>query len=543
MNLPKSRIAGYLIILCVGLLLAGCATAAPAVPTSGETSSASDAATPPWSSRVFTLTYIRIPQQIDPHGPGLSTTDGIALNTFYEPLARLSVESGQIEGILATGWDISDDLTTYTFHLREGVLFHDGTSLTADVVARNLERIQRLGGTRGTFLRHMASAEALDDLTVQVNLDAPDAVFLNKLAELYIASGDALAAHGDDDWLMTNEAGTGAYKLDSFTPGGDLLTFSPFPEYWKGWESTGEGAHLGTVEWRLVPESPTQRLMTESGESNFMMYFPVAFYFAAQQNPNLNAMSFDSNRVSYLPLNVSYGPLSDVRLREMLKYAFPYDALVDDYYQGLATKAFGPLHSSMIEDPELEEPVQDLERAAALLADAGYAPGELKLVFVHPAGQDEQKQPGIILQDALRQIGVELDVQAVPWASIVELVGGGPETTPDILQLINGPVISEPGIGLLESLFHSINAGNYYNWGHYINPEFDALLEQAQTTADSEARSDIYREAQRVLVDDVAGIFLAHPKFQAITTADVGGYWSYPFGAGFIPWYDLYFEQ
>lgn len=274
-----------------------------------------------------------------------------------------------------------------------------------------------------------------------------------------------------------------------------------------------------------------------------MQRFPISFVFEMQNHPLAKPMAMDTYRISFLPLNVAHGPLKDIRLRQMLQYAFPYKALIEDYYQGMCDPAVGPLHPNFLKDETLQPFEQDLEKAKALREEAGYGPGELKLTYLYPTGGEEQKQPGILLQDALRKIDVELQVDTIPWANIVERVASGAENAPDVMTLINSPTVVDPGIGLLESLFHSVNAGGPYNWGRYSNPEFDKLLDEAQRTLDDEKRLEMYRQAQRMLIDDAAGVFLCHPDRWVLLNRDVEGYWFDPIGMEWQPWYDMYWTK
>jgi peptide/nickel transport system substrate-binding protein len=227
----------------------------------------------------------------------------------------------------------------------------------------------------------------------------------------------------------------------------------------------------------------------------------------------------------------------------MLQYAFPYDDLASGFYQGLCDPAAGPLHPNFLNDPTLPLFEQDLDKAKSLLEEAGYGPGELTLTFVWDTGGVEKKPPGLLLQDALAQIGVTLEMEEIPFASIMERTASGAENTADIMTLIQSPTNADPGVGLLESIFHSVNAGGPWNWGHYKNPEFDTLIDAAQKTVDEEERLDMYREAQKLLIEDAAALFLCHPDRWVVMNKDVGGFWFDPIGTEWQPWYDMYWLE
>jgi peptide/nickel transport system substrate-binding protein len=503
-----------------------------------------------WSDRTFVIANYVHPKEIDPMGPGVSTTDIFIKQTLYETLVEYDPNTGQLVGVLATDWQASPDAKVYTFKLREGVKFHDGSLLTAEAVKLSFERAIDQGFTKGSYLRDVDTVEAVDDLTVRVNLKEPSPIFMGNIPDIYIASADALKAHFKDDWFLTHEAGSSAYMLKSFEPGGELIQFDPFPDYWRGWGRDGflttlpQGAkHLGRIESRNVPEPATARLLAESGEVHALPWYPISYFSELRYNPVIKSTTAPSYRVSLLPLNVAHGPLKDIRLRQMLQYAFPYDAYLQ-YYAGFAEPAVGPITPRFLSCPGLKPYTQDLEKAKALLAEAGYKPGELTLSYIWPTGGgEEQKQPGILLQDALRQIGVNLTVETIPWANIVERVAAGADKTPDIMTLINAPKSTDPGAAFLLQFYHSSNAGKTYNWGRYINPEFDKLLDEAMATPDQTKRYEMYCKAQDMVLADATHVYLAYPPFFLALNTDVGGFWMDPIGVQYFPWYDMYWTK
>lgn len=552
--LAKSKLT--LFVLCL-FVLASCTTAVPAgdgaasESTASESSSASTEgdATSPWVDHTTTMMVIYLPSDLDPHGILFDTTSGLHTNALYEPLADYNPFTREVEGILATDWSVDDEGKSYTFTLRDGVKFHDGSELTSEAVKLSFERILEINGARAQFLRGVESIDTPDDKTVVVNLSEPNATFMANIQDLPVASAEAMKTY-DKAWFDTHVAGSGPLQLtEEYNPASDSVRYDPFPEYWRGWGNEGFAStlpdgvkHVGSVVFRVVPESATQRLLLESGEGHFMWRFPISYLKDFEGNENVKTQIVPEYRISLLPLNVTQGPLQDIKLREMLEYAFPYEALIE-YYQGHAAPAPGPINPLFMEDDSLVPPVQDLDRAAELLAEAGYGPGELTLRYLYPTGGEEQRQPGILLQDALSQIGVNLVVDTIPWASIVELVASGPENAPDIMTLINSPKGTDPGVAYLVQFYHSINAGGPYNWSYYSNPEVDALLDEAIQTVDQEARYDLYRQAQRLILDDAVSVNLAYPNRWTAMNPKLGGFWFSPIGQPGIPWYEMYWEE
>jgi peptide/nickel transport system substrate-binding protein len=503
-----------------------------------------------WSNRSFVLSVYTDVKEIDPAGPNVSTTHQFIKHTPYETLLDWNPSTGAIEGVLATEWRVSPNAKVYTFKLRKGVKFHDGSELSAEAVKLSFERTLAQGFARAANLRNLDRVEIVDNLTVRVHLKQADPIFLGSIPDIFIASATALKAHFADDWFLTHEAGSAGYMLRSYEPGGTVIKFDPFSDYWRGWGRDGfatklpPGAkHLGRIETRLVPEAATMRLLAESGEITAIPWYPLSYFAELKNNPVVRSLSAPAYRVSLLPLNVASGPLKDVRLRRMLQYAFPYKAYVQ-YYQGFAEPAVGPITPRMLKCDGTKPFEQDLDKARALLAEAGYKPGQLTLTYTWPTGGgEEQKQPGILLQDALRQIGVNLVVDTIPWANIVERVAAGAERAPDIMTLINTPVSTDPGKAFLWQFYHSSNQGRAYNWGRYSNPTFDKLLDEAMDTVNQKRRLEAYCKLQTMVLDDATHVYLAYPPFFVALNRDVDGFWMPTIGVNWWPWYDMYWTK
>lgn len=486
--------------------------------------------------QTYVRVYLNMPSNVDPHGPGFDNSIYPFLRNMYQPLLDYDQQTFRLKPILATSWEVSPDGKQYTFSLRKGVKFHDGTTLNSEAVKLSFERVLRLGFVRAKLIRNIDRIVTVDDSTVRFVMKEPDGTFLSRAVEIFIASAKALKERGDE-WFQRNVAGTGPFILETFDLGAGRATFVRFSDYWEGWR----GPHIERVESRVVPESATQRLLLERGQAHWMTRTPIEYVFDLRDHPVAQPLSFRTVRISFLPLNTASGLLKDKRIREALVYAFPYNLLRTGYYRGLSVDAAGPLHPRLLSDSSLEPVQQDLEKARKLLADAGYPNGGFTLKYFHPTGGEEQKIPGILLQDALRRLNVRLELNEIPFANIIQLVSKL-ETTPDVMTLINSPVTGDPGIGLLESLFHSVNAGSAYNWGWYKNPKYDELLDKAFRTVDARARTELYRQAQRLLIEDAAAVFLSFPDRWWIVNRKLKGYVFDPIGLEWEDWYRLYFE-
>ena len=206
------------------------------------------------------------PNSLDPAATGISQTEGYVINAMYEGLTQYSRE-GEIIPRLATGWEISEDALTYTLSLREGVQFHDGSTLDAEDVKVSLDRHKALGlGNLGFILAPVDTVSVIDDLTVEVQLSSPNFQFWAGLPHIKIVSAEAVAEHEmEGDWaaefFRENAVGTGAYQLARWDPGRQT-EMEAFPDYWMGWD----GPHVERYIARYGLDYTTRLLLMEDGE-------------------------------------------------------------------------------------------------------------------------------------------------------------------------------------------------------------------------------------------------------------------------------------
>src|SRR4030042_303019 len=203
--------------------------------------------------------------------------------TFYQycVLERLAVyapdvwETQEYQGVLATSWEIENEFKTYTFHLREGVKFHDGTPWNAEAVKWNAQLFVD-AGTSATF-KLLESCDVIDEYTVQYNFKSPRGTFMVEIATgIYFISPTSYEANGGKDWAMTHPVGTGPFKLVDFMQGA-YVNYERFDDYWGG------KPYLDAVQYIIVPDATTSEAMMENGEADMYVYAEL------QQAMNLDA--------------------------------------------------------------------------------------------------------------------------------------------------------------------------------------------------------------------------------------------------------------
>lgn len=520
-------------VLLVALLAAGCAgtvpapapapaqpqgtspTTAPAAtsaPAAATSAPAAATSAPQGGSSVLVYAAGSEAAGLDPHvvlsGQGLRVFQNV-----YEALGRHKTGDKQIEApiepALAESWTKSDDGLTYTFKLRSGVKFHDGTDFNADAVKANLERIRKLNLGPASFFTGVDTVNVVDPSTVEIKLKAANPLFEQYLPFTFMISPTAIQKNtaGDDNatkWLSTHAAGTGPYMVETWDKGQQLV-LTAFPDYWGGWQ----GSHIQRIVMRVVPEAATQRLMLENGDAQMIDSVVASDVTDLSGKAGVQVIQSKGLRVDMLAMNENFGPLADPNVRKAIQYAFPYDQVIQVAYNGLAVPAIGPLSVDMPGSAKgtLEPLKQDLTKAKEFLSQSKYPDGGFTLRLVYSNNLTEQKTAGLLLGDALKQFNITVDVQAMPFAQMIQAFGTTDEaTSPQLAFLRASPVTADPVL-VLKQFLHSNFAGKLWNWSYYKNPEVDKRLDQAQGEADQAKRDELLVQAQKMAFDDAAYVF------------------------------------
>ena len=398
------------------LLLSGCGGS-----TSGD---GSDVQTGTDTSGFLVVPLVADIQTADVHK---TTKDyEIPLN-IYDRLVDIEVKedgSSEIVPSLAESWEISGDALTYTFHLRQGVKFHNGEELTADDVEYSFTRQLSVEGAVNTdFLAQIKGAsqllegtadqlegfETVDDYTFTITLSEPYAGFLACLSTpgCSIYNREATEAAGDQfglDPSVTVE--TGPFRLTDWTIN-DQLVLTRYEDYWKG------PSELPGVVIRIVPDTETQRMMFESGELDVvdLDYLPDAVDDFTTRYPD-QIVSGPRVGTTYFTMNQNIEPFQDVRVRKAVQMAIDRQAILDALYGGRGQVENGIYpHGLYGFNSSLPEITYDPEEAKALLAEAGYANGFEMQIAADSSASDATNQALEIIQAQLGEIGIQAEIQ------------------------------------------------------------------------------------------------------------------------------------
>lgn len=461
------------------------------------------------------------------------SAEHIVLQNVYETLTRFNPPGSPelLSPGLAVEWESNDDATAWTFKLRDGVTFHDGSPFNAEAVRTALQRTLDLGLGAAYIFLPIASMDIVDDLTISFSLawPAPLDLVMSSAFAAFIMSPDSAAQ--DSQWFNDgNGAGTGPYTIESVSPNENVI-LARNDAYWGGW-SDGQ---FDEVELRIIEDPVLAEQMIRSGDADFTFNLPFDAYPSLENDPNLSV-------VRGVSMTNLFGMLNNVRLpadvREALVLSFPYDDIVENLYGGEAARAVGPVPQSVWGALTGEGlPQTDLDRAAEILSGAGV--GDLSLTYSYDVGEVEQEQIGEVWKANLASIGVDLVLEPLTWDARWEIAQGDPNNAQDVYTMFWYPTYVTP-TDFLYSLYRSEEVP-FFNLGYYSNPEFDALLDGADAVSgtDTDAAVDMFREAQQILVDENVAVFMLDVPSVSVIRADITGYTPNPAYEKVVWFYDL----
>ena len=448
------------------------------------------------------------PSGIDPH-INASSELGIPLSSVYDTLIFQDPDSGAFVPGLAETWSISDDGLTYTFSLRQDVIFHDGTSLNADAVKFNIDYTinpENHSQKAAFMLGPLREVEVIDEYTIAFHLNQPYAPLLDSLAQVYlgIASPEALEAWGPVDYQF-HQVGTGPYRFVEYVPN-DHILLERNPDYaWAPSIYNQSQPSIEQIQFKFYEDPATRSFALETGEVDIMGEIPPreAERLDADDRFNLYPISIPGQPLQFF-FNTARAPTDDLLVRQALITGVDRPQVIETVFGSRSPLAQAPVSAVTLGyTSAIPFPAYDPQAAASLLEQAGWE---------------------LSMQDGLRHQGqriLELQIVAPPWGS-----------NPDVAQLLAaawrqlgaqvelqiapgfGPLKEAQSAGeyhaiginffgqdpdLLYSFYHS---QEIYNWSQIQNPELDSLLEQARReTLDTELRNQRYAEAFEIIRD------------------------------------------
>jgi peptide/nickel transport system substrate-binding protein len=502
-----------------GLVLAACGpTASPQ-----ETQAPVQATVPPTSlpqaagdTKLLRAAIIETSEPWDPARYYGTAEMVVPLNT-QEGLVRYKIGTYEFEPMLAESWEIKDGAKAFTFNIRQGVKYHDGTTVNAEGIKYELERAMTINEGPAWLLTDYVDTITVDsEYQVTVNLKQATPDFLHNLAgpwAIRFQSPTAYQSNEKDgdlgrDWAVTNEAGTGPYKIETFEKESRVV-LAKNEDYWRGWD----GNHIEQAIISVIKEGVSARLQLEAGDQDvILMPLQPSDYDALSQNPNIEIGKFSGGNQFFLYFKCDKPPTDNKLVRQALSYAFNYDQVIAKVYGGYAER-IGPLLLGLEGDsPDIHTHYQfDLDKAKQLLAEAGYGDG-LKLKGISVATAPRVLLAYQVFQSDLKTIGVELDVTELSGAAWREQ-RDDPNAdwqmfanywAPDLLQAAGSIYVMYRCEGRMEK-----GAANAMR---YCNEEADGLFQETLVEPDAAKRVANMQRVAQILLDEAPALWMYWPQ-------------------------------
>ncbi len=463
----------------------------------------------------------------------------VAFQNIYESLLRYDPFNDEFDYVLATDYSVSEDGLSWVFELREGVQFHAGNPFNAEAVKYSIGRTIERGMGASFIWDAVSEINVLDEYTVEFVLDypAPLDMIASAAYASYIFDPVVTEEKGHDWFLEGNAAGTGPYMPESWTPG-DELVLTKFDDYWGGWDKD----HFEKAVLKVVPEPSTARQMLESGQADWAERLPFEHIEHLKALPDMEVTVSPSFQNLLGLLNTEKEPLDNQLVRQALNYAFPYDSVIEDIMMGFARQSRGPVpHGLWGHGENLYQYNTDLDKAAELLADAGYPDGGLDLLLTYASGNEIQRRIAELYKAELDKIGVNLEIRGMPWESQWDLAKApNPEDRQDIFVFYWWPDAPDP-ISWLYGLFYTEEPIGF-NLSYFSSSDYDALIDEGSVLAgaDRDAAIEAYIKAQEIVVDEAVSLFIYDEEYVRAMRKNFKGFVDNPVYPHVVYLYDVY---
>jgi len=446
-------------------------------------------------------------------------------NSLYDSLTKYDLKQGDktpaIVGGLATSWTNNADATAWTFKLREGVTFSDGTPFNADAVIFNLDRYTNK--TSPSYYAPVAASAALsagtvksykkiDDSTIEIDTAVPDSHLPSDLVFLYMASPTAIQKYGNVDYA-NHPAGTGPFIMQSLTRGQQMVLV-PNTKYWNG------APKLTKLILKPIPDSATRLAALKSGEVNWIEA-PDPDTISSLTSGGYQVFTNSYDHLWPWIFNLSSGPLSKPEVRQALNYGIDRKTMAGTLLDGTADPAYqlapkASLAYQAANDMYSYDPV----KAKQLLAAAGY-PNGFSMSLSYPTSGSGNMQPGPMnqeLQSDLAKIGVKVELKPIEWAAMLTSFSAG--KIPDNADAVNISLtfIQEGFWGLL------FGSKSPLNVGHYANPQVDALIAKSATQPNDTERNETYAQISALVTKDAPWLMVVNDRNPRALASNVKGF-------------------
>lgn len=513
-KLASIAVSLWFIVLLIGACAPTPETALPTEPQEATSEATEVEATEEAEPLVFT---VAIPVEVTNIDPAFTNDwqSSVIGRGVYDPLFRARGDPIQNEPWLAESYDVNDDLTVWTIHLRPNIEFHDGSPVNAEAVKYSFDRLMALQGGYSFLWATITdenTARVVDDLTIEFTLTQPFTPFISTLAAIYVVNPTVVREHevnGDwgQAWLLDNEAGSGPYVISRWEPG-SIYELTRLPDHWAGWPHETSPDIFRYLVYR---EASSARLALEAGEVDWFPGLTQEDYTLLEGNEGISILSRPGLTVNWIFMNTAgEGPTSDVNVRTALRYAYDY-AASDEILFDLSSVSYvmPPSIPGAVEFPDLRR--TDLDLAQEYLSRSAWPNGGFELDYIYVAGYAPEEDAGLVLLEAAAKLNITVNMVPKTWGEMVQMCSD-PQTVPDMINMFIGMIYPDPYPYLAASFSTSASIG-YSTCHNYLNESLSSKIEQASTEPDESIRLDLYSQVQNELYDSAFGIMIGTLDF------------------------------
>jgi peptide/nickel transport system substrate-binding protein len=438
----------------------------------------------------------------------------------YDPLVQVDDAHLKLVPWLATSWETSADGTTTTLHLRDGVMFSDGSKFDAAAAKLNLDRVMALQQGPYYVISNFKSVSVVDPMTIAITTQTPDTYVAAHLVKVGMVSAQAVNDHktASDPWatqfFQSNVVGCGPYKMQSWQKGSQI-TLVKNDKWWKGWQP----GSIDRVIIKPMDDTASRVELVQSGGADFTDLWPIADALRVGRSKGftlIEANTFDTDPVFYM--NTQKPPFNNLQLRQAAQYAFDYKSMIS-YYKGNATIPTGPMPADFTGgSKDLKPFAQDLDKARSLLKQSGVDPSKINVNFLLSAGSEDFSVGATVMQASLKKLGIGVSINQVPTTELLSRYANA-QTSGDMTDIIQSPFTLDP------SLFMSFYLpGNTFNLAMFNDPYVTSNLQKVGTLTDKNQRDTLLNTLQHYIRDKAPCVWGARPKTLVPVPDHVTGY-------------------
>lgn len=503
--MKKKLLALFLALVMVGAVLPGCGDGSKDPGGQGNNGKTGE----PVKGGEITVGIAQdLDDSLDPHQTVAAGTREVLFNIF-EGLVKPNSDGEMIPAV-AEKYTLSEDGTTYTFTLREGVKFHNGQTVTAEDVVYSINRCAAVpeGQEKPLVAAFSAvkSVEALDEKTVAVTIAQRDLEFIS-----YMTAAIIPADYENQD---TAPVGTGPFKFVSRTPQQDFV-MERFEDYW------GAPAWLDKVTYKICENADALVMNLNGGSIDLCAHLTSAQ--ASQLNQSFQVLEGTMNLVQAIYLNNQAKPFDNQMVRQALCYAIDRQGIMDMVADGHGTAVGSSIYPAFAKYflPELVDKYpHDVAKAKELRAQAGYPDGFDMTISV-PNNYQPHMDTAEVVAEQLREAGINVTIQPVEWSTWLDTIYNGRQFQATVVGVDAANMTAR---AMLER-FTSDYGKNFIN---YNNPAYDALFQQAINAQDEATQTDLYKQMEAMLADTAANVYIQDLCDLVAMRQDLGGLKFYP---------------